>query len=349
MFDNQISTILGPDSRRLRKQDSVNIKEQLNILESQYLILAQKVKQLESFSQASAMCSGKCHNASPVTTTRKRYSEALSGTQAKPNIDPLCTLRVYPKSAPGASESSLKSPEATKQLLQRLDLKGKKIGIKHIKSIGGNGVSVLCRDQSDVQILSEAIKANQDENLEVKLQTKRNPTMTMLLKGKDHDMVDIKEDIISKNEFIGDADVFQIKHNYSTKNGNTIVVIEVTPKTYQAIARNESKLYVGWTRVSLREQDPVTQCFKCHRYGHKSRNCRYMVDGTPATRCCKCAGHHTQETPCTELCCSNCHDFNTIAAKRKWSLHDTKHSATDENCPIRIQAIARARALINYV
>src|SRR5699024_6322952 len=96
--------------------------------------------------------------------------------------------------------------------------------------------------------------------------------------------------------------------------------------------------------LKLRERDPISQCFRCNRFGHKSMHCRYQVDGKPANRCVRCGDHHQGLENCQETPkCSNCVDYNVVAEKRKWKLVDTNHTARDKSCPCRSTAITKAK------
>src|SRR5699024_2117103 len=106
----------------------------------------------------------------------------VASKSPKPKVDLSCTLRVFPKTS-DTENAKLKSSNATKELLMGLKLTGVNIGVKAIKTIGNNGVSVLCRDQSEVNKLKDAIKAQCDSDLEANTPKKRNPTFSILLPG----------------------------------------------------------------------------------------------------------------------------------------------------------------------
>src|SRR5699024_1625618 len=137
-----------------------------------------------------------------------------------------------------------------------------------------------------------------------------------------------------------------------TNNGNTVVVMIVSPATYKFLVANDFRLYVGWTRVKVRERDPIPQCWTCHRFGHDHNVCRFQLDGKETSQCSKCGKErHTEDFDVSckaALCCPLCAHHNTLAEKRGWKKLDTKHGARTAVCPTRSKAFARAKALINY-
>ena len=350
-----IRTLIGGDPRTFSKKRANDVSLHLAKIEGQFLKLCQNVDQLKILLEAQTInarpqdCS---HTATADNSSPQLYS-AVAALPPKPALDPLCTVKVYPKETTGKSSSAITSAETTKQIVQCIDLKGKNIGIKNIKSINNNGVSILCRTQTEANTLAEVIRAKGNSQINIKTHTKRNPTLTMLLQGKDHVLDDLKEDILLKNNIPDGADSINLVNLRETDNGNTVVVMVVSPQTYKALAANDFKLYVGWTRVKLREKDPISQCWNCHRFGHEAWKCRYQMDGKPASICSRCSGCHRgsepEEEDCrADLCCPLCTHHNTFAEKRGWKKLDTKHGARFAVCPIRIKAFARAKALINY-
>lgn len=344
-----ISTITNKDGRKLTSADATNIKPHLTTIKNSYLALLEKVKELESIKEA-YIKRPPSQNTAEQTIPKQQmsYSSAVSGSITKPRFDPLTTIQVYPKPRAG-TEETLMDANATKEYLKRVNLTGKGIRVKNIKTIGRKGVSVICAERGDAEKLCQLLNSEESDTIQAKTPTKRDPTLTFLLKGKDHDLTDLKASIMDDNDSLKESDSFSLVHKYHTKNGNTIIVMQVKPSTYQTLKQHDFHLYVPWTRVTLREQDPVTQCFKCQRFGHKASKCRFTIDGNPS-RCVRCSGHHHDEAhECTaDLCCANCKEHNVIASKNKWKLVDTKHAANDQNCQARIKAINRARSLINY-
>src|SRR5699024_4920920 len=117
------------------------------------------------------------------------------------------------------------------------------------------------------------------------------------------------------------------------------------PCAYQRLALHDFRIYTSWVPVKLRERDPVSQCYRCNRFGHKSHQCRYKVNDQLATRCARCGETHEGMDKCEAAPnCSNCVEYNAIALKRKWDqITNTDHSARDKSCPCRNKAITKAK------
>ncbi|KAI2804023.1 hypothetical protein BLOT_008164 [Blomia tropicalis] len=278
---------------------------------------------------------------------KKSYSQVVTTGDAstKPTVDPLSTVRVFPKRVPGEVRNV--SSQATKQIVQSLNLGNVKVGVNSVKPIHGGGVSILCRSPDEAKCLGQAI-SDCNQQLEVNSPKMKNPTFSMWLQGVEHDKADLEEDIIARNDFPDkDPNSIKIVHTSQTGNGNTIAILETSPKNYRMIKDDGNKLYIGFARVNLRERSPLTQCNNCQRFWHTAKKCRFMIDNIKSTRCVRCGENHLG--PCqASLSCSNCKDYNAHATKRGAKLHDSSHAANDENCPIRAQALREARSYINY-
>lgn len=126
--------------------------------------------------------------------------------------------------------------------------------------------------------------------------------------------------------------------------------METSPENYQLIKSNGFRLFCHWHLVTLREQEPTSQCRRCQRFGHKSHQCRYEHNGQPASRCYRCGGCHEGE--CTqEPNCANCSEFNDTINRRGGTggpKLNCKHIATDTKCPSREKAFRQAKLRIDY-
>lgn len=344
----KIYGILDTEPRKFSGTISNQARSLIQQVQIDHQKLTKRIEQLE-LAQEVAKKKQQQQQQTPVVPT---YSAVLAGTNVnKPPIDPLCTLQVFPKTSTQTGESTSSSSLATKQILEYIDLSKINVGVKGVKHIRGHGVSVLCRSKDEAERLKNEINNTQNDKFTTSTPKKKNPSFSMLITGTGREMEKVKKDIFSKNDFLkGHESELKIVHHFTTKNSNTIVIFEVSPLVYQSVINNNSELYIGWSRVSLREQCPTSQCFNCFRFGHKAKNCNYKVNDQKASRCAKCSKGHAPESSCTEpLCCPNCTDYNLLATRRHMNTHPTNHSAKDESCPCRVQAIKRARAYINYV
>ena len=131
-----IRTLIGGDPRTFSKKRANDVSLHLAKIEGQFLKLCQNVDQLKILLEAQTInarpqdCS---HTATADNSSPQLYS-AVAALPPKPALDPLCTVKVYPKETTGKSSSAITSAETTKQIVQCIDLKGKNIGIKNIKS-----------------------------------------------------------------------------------------------------------------------------------------------------------------------------------------------------------------------
>ena len=315
-------------AQKMGKERREEVKKNLLFLERTCIELANQLANLKSTSTTIPV--------KPATSARS-FAAVTSG---KPPVQPKHVFRVYQKKDANTPDSPSQSSQSTKQMVLKVNVQGLRTGVHRIKPIGKGGVVVECRNKEEIKVLTQAIESS-GANLEVKETKKVNPTFTALLQGKDHDREEVCKDLLDKNDFLP-AESISVVHKWNTQNGNTIIVIEATPTAYQRIVSNDHRLFYGWSSVKLRERDPVSQCFKCNRFGHKAKECRFAVNGQPASRCARCGNSHEDMDKCeAPLSCSNCVEHNKFAKEE--SKFNTNHSARDKSCPCRAKAIHRAR------
>lgn len=94
-------------------------------------------------------------------------------------------------------------------------------------------------------------------------------------------------------------------------------VTEVNPKYYNKF--EDTTVYIGFMRCSVRTFEEVTQCYVCLKYGHPASKCNETV---PKCMHCSKTGHKAAECPAAEgdPNCANCRG---------------KHSAGDKSCSAR--------------
>jgi hypothetical protein len=340
---SQIMGYLGDDLRKLSTKAG-DMKRLVLMMDQKYNEQAEEIKRLNINARSlelkvvSASANERNHN------QNKSYAEAV-GTRQRGNETPKerHIVRIFPK-----SNESLKSSEATKKMLMTtVDVKGTNLGVQNIWPTGGNGVSVECRTAAEVEQLTAKLCSHND--LKATVPRKSNPAFTLLWPGLDVDLESIPNDIKSKNQFVPtDEDAVKVVHSRTTKGNNTIVVLEVSPRAYQAIVANNRTLYIGWARFRLREKEPVTQCNFCLKFGHKANKCRNQSDGKSVARCRRCGGAHRHAECSSEPRCANCALSNEKAQLRGWKTVDDKHWASDHKCPAYMRALQISRQLVNY-
>ena len=114
--------------------------------------------------------------------------------------------------------------------------------------------------------------------------------------------------------------------------GYSDAILKVHPKIRHAIMTSERIIHLDMSRIHVRDQIHVTQCFDCQKFGHKrqSPECRATSN---KLICLYCAGNHKSST-CTvkkdrdKHICSNC-STSTVQSHR----NNKNHSSTNINCP----------------
>lgn len=114
--------------------------------------------------------------------------------------------------------------------------------------------------------------------------------------------------------------------------------MECDPATFNKLVKKDF-LYIGWRRCGFRESFHVKKCYKCLKYGHLAKDCRFSIV------CSNCAGNHSYNN-CNsdEKKCINCVDYN-LKFKAKLSIN---HSSFDANCECYKKSIANFKAITCY-
>lgn len=272
--------------------------------------------------------------------------------------DPNCVIKVFPKEDPTTGRTSTASSEATKKSLGS-KLLGTGVGVTALWNAGNKGVGISCRSREEADKLIGLVNQQMAQDFVAVKQQPKNPTVTILLTGEGYAEKEffpaLLDDILDKNDFLKNTNENPLKivHAYTTKHGNSILVLEMGALNFQQLKLAGNRLFAGIDYCRAKERDPVSQCYNCQRFGHKAvskgvQNCRFAVDGKPAKRCARCGEDHETgrgEKRCTApKKCANCVEHN----KYTKGTHPVDHEATDPKCPARLRAERRARNQINY-
>jgi hypothetical protein len=285
-------------------------------------------------------------NRQSIVTPGTSYSDVANPnfpSAIEPKIDPKCIIKVFPKRDESGFQQ-LKSSEATKQYVKEKVKKGN-FAIKSVKTITGNGISILCRSKEEAKELHNQL-TEECRELVSKQPQLRDPRFSFFLPGVDYDIVDIKEEIVKKNPTIRENDI-ELTNLTKTKNGNTIAYVNTKPDAYRVIKEYGFRLYVYFECVNLRKMPATSQCFNCGRFGHNSKKCLFTLNDNPAKQCLRCGENHTYLGCTNAPKCSNCNHKN--ANTKNDNLLKVDHSANDPNCPCFKRAMKQAELQINYV
>jgi len=97
-------------------------------------------------------------------------------------------------------------------------------------------------------------------------------------------------------------------------------VVQLPGPLYREII-GKSRVFMMWRTYKIKEYLSIMRCFKCHAYGHISKNCE------SPDLCEICGGKDHKKATCKLEDTPSC--VNCIRNKRK----DTKHSVRSEICP----------------
>lgn len=337
---------------KMMKEKENDIKKLCNQLETAKKELEKEHTQSESYAAAAKAAVAKADAAAAAAAAAAASTNVLKPPAQR--RDPHAVVRIIPKADPNTGLYSAASSEATKKCLST-KLMGSGVGVTALWNTSNKGVAISCRSRDEAEKVTAIVNQQMAGAFEAAKQTLRNPVVTILLTddrcAEKEKYSEIAVDILKKNDFLENTaeNPLKVVHGYNTKHGNTIVVIEMGAKNFQDLKQRGNRIYALMDCCKAKERTPITQCFKCQRFGHKSVNCRYVVSGKPASRCVRCGENHGEENKGKEKClkapkCVNCTEHNIYM---KLSA-PVDHEASDHKCPARLRAEKRAKSQINY-
>ncbi|GBN36095.1 hypothetical protein AVEN_152052-1, partial [Araneus ventricosus] len=224
-------------------------------------------------------------------------------------------------------------------LIREVDLSKAKLGIKNIRKISRGGIAIECRSNKDLGKLLDEINSNAkiSTSLEARVPSKKLPRVILY----DVEKTVIKEQLLTKLVAQNDLNEKALKVLFSINSrshNKCHWVLEAQPSEFKKILKT-GKLSFEWSRLSLREFVRPTRCYKCNAYGHISTKC----EGKETCPRCGEEGHKSQECE-NEKRCSACTAANE-KHKKGW---DTRHAATDSDCPTYWHGLAELKKRIFY-
>jgi hypothetical protein len=234
------------------------------------------------------------------------------------------------------------TPEEIKRLLKsKVNPTEIKVGITSLRPLRDGRIIIEAGSKKEIETLGEKIVEQCGEELEVKIQTLRNPRLVLLGIPDDTTLENVRETLTKQNPELGLKDgIMEPKFCYTTKRGTKNLVIEVDSGTRHKLL--QSKVKMGWTICKIDDYLVAKRCYRCSRYNHNFRECK----GEEA--CPLCAGNHKLKE-CTssisEYKCVNCLVYNK---HHPTNPIDTAHSSLDKKCPSLIAVLEKYKKNTDY-
>jgi hypothetical protein len=212
----------------------------------------------------------------------------------------------------------------------------KTIAIRNVSKIA-DGLLFDCIRDNDCKELVNAVQNSGTDLIASEPKVKKPK---IVIRGVDNDITeeDITYDIIEKNVEVKNliesegidikiaANVL-FKYNKSDSNTGNSWVVELHPKVYKCL-KTTGHVFIGWRSHRFSEYLFINRCFNCHRFGHKSSECRDKSNKGPV--CGVCAGNHDHSDCKQPEKCINCVRHNTSpGAKQQFP---TNHSVFSQEC-----------------
>lgn len=237
------------------------------------------------------------------------------------------------------------SSDTKRDITRNINAAELKIGINSVTTVNG-GIEIKCRNREDSKKLEEEIQSKFTDRYTVEPKKYTNPQIKIIGLQLEYKMTekDLEKLIIDQNSIISKDDIFIVHHiKYIESKKYFILFAEVNGKLLKKIFNiNNGRLFISWQNLRVYENNDVTQCYKCFRYNHKTKNCRNNLV------CCYCGSNH-HKNDCKDnkqnLKCVNC-DFSNLKYKTQ---HCIKHCANDKDkCSVYKIYLNKLHSQINY-
>lgn len=266
-------------------------------------------------------------------TSRSSYSavaKKLSYTNFNPSKTPVLVVK--------STDRSISNVQVEKDIKSQINPGVLNININKTKLIK-DGLLISCENKNSYNILKDNLVQKVGSHYSVGDPIKLSPRIK--LRGVDKNSLDNPDFIshlISDNNLSASSSdiklVTKLKNKY-----NFDVVLEVSSTLFSVVIKR-GFLYTGWKKCYLEENFNIVRCYKCCKFGHLKKNCRYE-----STICPTCSGHHEKnDCKSKSQLCINCKNIND---KFKLSL-PTNHCASDKQCDFYKYKIEQLKNKIHY-
>jgi len=166
----------------------------------------------------------------------------------------------------------------------------------------------------ETNLLCTNISDKCGEELEVAAPKLRKPRLIICNTPQDITVENLEETILAQTpELSLKPGEVTARFKFTTKRGETNMVIEVGPETRKKMLK--TKLKIGWLICNVGDYLVARRCYKCSTYNHRHQECR------GEETCPLCAGHKLKDcnAPTSQHKCNNCMAYNRYSKKEKIS------------------------------
>jgi hypothetical protein len=260
----------------------------------------------------------------------KLYSDAVGSGKAKK----LFHLTVK-------SKGNITQENVTELLKAKINLTEIKVGINKFRVLNNGNIIIGTNTKHEIEALEKEIATKCGGELEATVHKLRKPRLIVYNIPDDISLRNLEDTLLTQNTDLGltKGDIVA-KFDFTTKNKNRNLVIEVEAKVRNILL--QSKIKLGWYICKVEDYVVATRCFHCSRYNHRHNECKNQE------ACPICAGAHRLKDCAAEpnsYKCVNCAIYN------KYNPHKnicTNHSSLDKKCPSMIAILERYRRNTEY-
>jgi hypothetical protein len=260
----------------------------------------------------------------------KLYSEAVGSGKAKK----LFHLTVK-------SKGITTQEKVTEILKTKINPTEIKVGINKFRVLNNGNIIIGTNTKHEIEALEKEIATKCGGELEATVHKLRKPRLIVYNIPDDISLSNLEDTLLTQNSDLGltKGDIVA-KFDFTTKNKNRNLVIEVDAKVRKILL--QSKIKLGWNICKAEDYVVVTRCFHCSRYNHRHNECKNEQ------ACPICAGAHRLKDCTAEpnsFKCVNCTIYNKYNQQKNIC---TNHSSLDKKCPSMIAILERYRRNTEY-
>lgn len=265
----------------------------------------------------------------PVSTSHDEYPPLLSNTKKLTFAE---ALR-HKTNKQVATRNIRISADEPNQIMNKIkeDSQFHHIPIRRVKSVGQRNITVEFESETHAKSFDAAFNSAYTNNACSTKPINRSPTFKIIGIGHTSD----DELINTLKQFNHELEHSELKvvRTYTVDERYRNAIIECDVNTLNLV-HDRGTLLLNMTSHKCFEDVPVTQCYRCYRFGHLSVECKQAQ----ICRICGEAHGHNECPNTNKPCCINCVRENKFTNANL----PTGHRSTDDRCPMkkkRVEAI----------